>query len=145
MGDGTTIEYTNLRIHVSWSNNISKRLYNKRNKQQNKSGLEKILMFKENSKKHFLRRKYSIRVFYSLWHTVAKLGLTAHNIHKLETYQYDMERSMLNIKLRQKINLETITKQARVTDVTYSIKNTHRIEILLLFEMDRSHDEEQKR
>lgn len=49
-------------------------------------------------------------------------SLTNHNIHKLETCQHSMERSILNIKLKDKVKLDTIRKKTEFTDVTYCIK-----------------------
>lgn len=49
-------------------------------------------------------------------------SLTNHNIHKLETCQHSMERSMLSIKLKDKIKLNTIRKKTKITDVTYCVK-----------------------
>lgn len=49
-------------------------------------------------------------------------SLTQHNMHRLETCQHSIERSMLNVKLRHRIKLKTIRKQTKLTDVTYCIK-----------------------
>lgn len=49
-------------------------------------------------------------------------SLTNYNIRKLKTCQHSMERSILKIKLKDKIRLGTIRNLTRITDVTYCIK-----------------------
>lgn len=47
---------------------------------------------------------------------------TKKNIKALETCQHRMERSILNIKLKDKIRLKTIRKQTKIIDIKYQIK-----------------------
>lgn len=47
---------------------------------------------------------------------------TKKNIKSLETCQHRMERSILNIKSKDKIRLKTIRKQTKIIDIKYQIK-----------------------
>ncbi|CAK1591052.1 unnamed protein product [Parnassius mnemosyne] len=49
-------------------------------------------------------------------------SLTKHNLRKLENCQHSMERSMLNIKLKDKIKLETLRNQTKINDVTHCVR-----------------------
>lgn len=49
-------------------------------------------------------------------------GLTNKNIKSLEICQHRMERSMLNMKLKDKIRLTKIRKQTKIIDIKYRIQ-----------------------
>lgn len=49
-------------------------------------------------------------------------NLTKQNMRKLETCQHSMERSMLNVKLKDRIKLDTLRNETKINDVTYCIR-----------------------
>lgn len=82
---------------------------------------------KEVMKNPLVPLKHKTKIFNSCILPVMTYGcqtwsLTKHNLRQLQTCQHSMERSILHIKLRDKINLKFIRKQTKVTDVTYCIK-----------------------
>lgn len=68
------------------------------------------------------KRVFNSCILPSMTYGCQTWSLTKHNMHKLEVCQHNIERSMLNIKLRDKIKLKIIRKQTKTTDVKYCIR-----------------------
>lgn len=122
----TTIEYVEEYIYlgqiISPTDLTNKEVNNRIN-----LAWKRYWSLKEIMKNPLVPLKAKSKVFNSCILPVLTYGcqtwsLTSHNIRKLETCQHSMERSILNIKLKDKIKLGIIRRQTKITDITYCIK-----------------------
>ncbi|CAH2236653.1 jg16480 [Pararge aegeria aegeria] len=124
--NGTIIDYVDEYFYlgqiISPKDLTSKETYNR--KQQACKGYWSL---KDIFKHPLMPTKAKKRIFDSCILPIMTYGcqtwsLTKQNMHKLETCQHSMERSMLNVKLKDKINLEKLRNVTKIKDVTYCIR-----------------------
>lgn len=115
-------EYTYLGQTISPTNISSKEIQNRIN-----STWKRYWSLKEITKNPDIPLNLKSRVFNMCILPVMTYGcqtwpLTKENINKLEVCQHSIERSMLNIRKRDKKTLKFIRNKTKIADITYTIK-----------------------
>lgn len=115
-------EYTYLGQIISPTHLTSKEIQNRIN-----STWKRYWSLKEITKNPEIPLKIKSRVFNSCILPIMTYGcqtwpLTKENISKLETCQHSIERSMLNVRRKDRISLALIRNRTKIADITHTIK-----------------------